>query len=497
MFQGTGSGVGKSFIAAAFCRILKRKGYRVAPFKAQNMALNSFVTVEGGEIGRAQALQAEAAGVEPSVYMNPVLLKASGEKGAQVILLGKVHSTMTAMDYYSFRDRAWEAVLLGWQKLSKNYDVIVIEGAGSPAEINLMDKEIVNMAVAKLTGASVILIGDIDRGGVFASLYGTVKLLEDDARYIKGFIINKFRGDVEILKPGNRLIEQKTGIPVLGVLPYISRTGLPEEDGLSLNYNFNGRIQKEEVKITVLRLPYISNFTDFDPFLFEPGVSLIYSLRAEDILNSDMVIIPGTKNTTRDLMYLKEHGIERVIRDAISKGISVIGICGGYQMMGSVIKDPGLVEGTEKEVRGLGILETETLFEEPKITSQVRAVVKDRAFPFDVDTQELRGYEIHMGRSIGKIGLFQVRRIPSDEMLEDGAKSGICWGTYLHGIFDNDRFRWALINHLREKRGLKPAENLIEYQQYINTAIDRFADTVMEYVDVDYILGLLETNSDR
>ncbi|RMG68705.1 MAG: cobyric acid synthase, partial [Nitrospirae bacterium] len=345
MFQGTGSGVGKSLIAAAFCRILKRRGYRVAPFKSQNMALNSFVTREGGEIGRAQALQAEAAGVEPTVYMNPVLLKASGQKGAQVIVLGRVHSTMSAKQYYSFKNEAWEAVKKAWSLLSSQYDVVVIEGAGSPAEINLMDKEIVNMAVARLTDARVFLIGDIDRGGVFASLYGTVRLLEEDSAFIKGFIINKFRGDLQILEPGNKLIEQKTGIPVVGVIPYLDRTGLPEEDGLSLNYGFNGASEKEMVKITVLRLPYISNFTDFDPFLCEPEVSLLYSLRAEDLLNSDMVIIPGTKNTTKDLLYLKEQGVDRVLKRAVRKGIPVVGVCGGYQMMGAVIRDPQLIEG--------------------------------------------------------------------------------------------------------------------------------------------------------
>ena len=491
MFQGTGSGVGKSLIAASFCRILKRRGYRVAPFKAQNMALNSFITREGGEIGRAQALQAEAAGVEPSVYMNPVLLKASGERGAQVILLGRVHSTMSARDYYSFRESAWEAVLQGWKQLSKDFDVIVIEGAGSPAEINLRDVEIVNMAVAKLTDASVILIGDIDRGGVFASLYGTVKLLEEDAQYIRGFIINKFRGDPEILKPGNRIIEQKTSIPVVGVVPYLERTGLPEEDGLSLGYGYNGKRQRENIRITVLRLPYISNFTDFDPLLLEPGVSLIYSLRAEDILSSDMVIIPGTKNTTKDLRYLREQEIDRVLQRAVKKGISVVGICGGYQMMGSVIKDPELVEGTEREIKGLGMLDIETVFENSKVTCQVRATQRKTNLPFEAEKHELRGYEIHMGRSTGDLGLFEVERLPGHEVVLDGSIKGECWGTYIHGIFDNDPFRWALINQLRLKRGLSETENLISYHQYRQEAIDRFTDRVSEHVDVDYILSQL------
>ncbi|NOX20193.1 MAG: cobyric acid synthase [Nitrospirae bacterium] len=491
MFQGTGSGVGKSFIVAALCKILKDMGYRVAPFKAQNMALNSYVTKDGGEIGRAQALQAEAAGLEPSVYMNPVLLKAEGEKGAQVILLGRVHSTMTAKNYYEFKDRAWQAVVEGWKKISSQYDVVVIEGAGSPAEINLMDKEIVNMAVARLTDAPVVLIGDIDRGGVFASLYGTVKLLGEDARFIKGFVINKFRGDIDILKPGNELIEQKTGIPVLGVLPYLKETGLPEEDGLSLS---NERIYgiNRSVKITVLRIPFISNFTDFDPFIAEPEVSLFYSLRSEDILSSDMVIVPGSKNTMKDLRFLKQQGIDETLRKAVKKGIPVVGICGGYQMLGQVIRDPELIEGTEKETRGIGLLETETVFERPKVTCQLKArMLEDGPFFSRVD-EELSGYEIHMGRSeIKGHGLFSIKRIPHGQELMDGTTNGLCWGTYIHGIFDNDALRWQIIQALRQRRGLPPTDRLTNYREYRLRALENWARIVRENIDMNYLLGLL------
>ncbi|HDH02016.1 MAG TPA: cobyric acid synthase, partial [Nitrospirae bacterium] len=367
MIQGTGSGVGKSFIVAGLCRIFRDMGIKVAPFKSQNMALNSFVTKEGGEIGRAQVLQAEAAGVEPSVYMNPILLKATGESGAQVILLGKVHSTMKAIDYYKFRKVAWEAVREAWERMSREYDLIVIEGAGSPAEINLVKEEIVNMAVARHTGSPVILVGDIDRGGVFASLYGTVALLDGDADYIKAFIINKFRGDMDILTPGNRLIEEKTGVPVIGVLPYVGDLGLHEEDGLAIE-RIRPSAGIKPIRITVLRLRYISNFTDFDPFLYEPDVELQYSLREEDILNSDLVIIPGSKNTVRDLLYLRQSGIEALLGNAVSKGIPLIGICGGYQMLGSVIRDPYGVESPEHEVKGLCFLDTETVLDTEKST---------------------------------------------------------------------------------------------------------------------------------
>lgn len=302
MIQGTGSGAGKSLIVAAFCRIFRDEGLRVAPFKAQNMALNSCITAEGGEIGRAQVLQAEAAGIPPTIDMNPVLLKASGDMGSQVIIQGRAHRHMSAREYYSFRATAWAAVEESYARLSKAFDLIVMEGAGSPAEINLMDVDIVNMAAARLAKAPVLLVGDIDKGGVFASLYGTVKLLGRDGRRIKGFIINKFRGDADILKPGLDMIEQKTGKPVIGVLPYVADLGLPEEDGLALK---NGSTSQGDgsIRIVVVRLKYIANFTDFDPFFCEPDVHLLYSTNPSDIENADMVIVPGSKNTVKDSFF--------------------------------------------------------------------------------------------------------------------------------------------------------------------------------------------------
>lgn len=489
MIQGTGSGVGKSFITAGLCRIFRDMGIKVAPFKSQNMALNSFVTKEGGEIGRAQVLQAEAAGVEPSVYMNPILLKATGESGAQVILLGKVHSTMKAIDYYKFRKVAWEAVREAWERMSREYDLIVIEGAGSPAEINLVKEEIVNMAVARHTGSPVILVGDIDRGGVFASLYGTVALLDGDADYIKAFIINKFRGDMDILRPGNSLIEEKTGVPVIGVLPYVGDLGLHEEDGLAIE-----RIRPSSgvrpIRITVLRLRYISNFTDFDPFLYEPDVELQYSLREEDILNSDLIIIPGSKNTVKDLLSLRQSGIEDILRKAVSKEIPLTGICGGYQMLGRVIRDPYGVESPEQEVEGLGFLDIETVLDTEKSTFQVMA--EGVGIPLiDQRLKGLRGYEIHVGRTPVTSGLFRIRRGGENRVIPDGASSGDVWGTYIHGIFDNDSFRRSLVNGLRIRKGLEPLDTIIEYSALRDKALDRWADLLRENLDMEFIKRLV------
>ena len=337
MIQGTGSGVGKSIIVAGLCRIFRDQGINVAPFKAQNMALNSFITTEGGEIGRAQAYQAEAARILPCVDMNPVLLKATGEACCQVILNGKVYANMRAHEYYGFRKGAWAAATKAYERLSKQYDLIVMEGAGSPAEINLSKDEIVNMSIARFASAPVLLVGDIDKGGVFASLYGTIALLDDDAELIKAFIINKFRGDLAILQPGLDMIREKTGRPVLGVIPYLGDLGLHEEDGIPverLGLLRGGVFSAAKIKIVVARIRYISNFTDFDPFLYEPDVELVYSVRDTDIEHADLVIIPGSKNTVQDLLFLRESGIEKSLKKAVEKGIPVIGICGGYQMIG-------------------------------------------------------------------------------------------------------------------------------------------------------------------
>jgi adenosylcobyric acid synthase len=501
MIQGTGSGAGKSLIAAAFCRIFSDDGLKVAPFKAQNMALNSCITVEGGEIGRAQVLQAEAARVVPVNDMNPVLLKASGDMGSQVIIHGKALRHMKAQEYYSFRATAWEAVTESYDRLSRSYDVIVLEGAGSPAEINLMDVDIVNMAAAKLAKAAVLLVGDIDKGGVFASLYGTVKLLGRDGRHIKAFIINKFRGDEEILKPGLDQITQMTGKPVIGVLPYVQNLGLPEEDGLALK---NGTSSQGDgtIKVVVVRLRYISNFTDFDPFFCEPDTHLLYSTNPSDIENADVVILPGSKNTVKDLLFLREKGLDRSITRAHSAGKQIIGICGGYQMLGRKIYDPNSVESIYREIDGLGLLDIDTTFDETKTTcwSEGEPVEGSLFADLVMETNGLKGYEIHMGSSTGSGGLFMIRRQASGNNAapgtlgpetRDGSWRANCWGTYLHGIFDNDRFRRRVLDDIRKQKGLGPLQSSTSYLGIRDTAIDRLASVVRDHVDIAFVRRLL------
>lgn len=494
MVQGTGSGTGKSLIVTALCRIFKDMGINVAPFKAQNMALNSFITKEGGEIGRAQALQAEAARIEPSIDMNPVLLKASGDAGCQVIIHGKLHSTMKATEYYEFKKTAWNAVKESFERLSQRFDLIVIEGAGSPAEINLMNVDIVNMSMARHAKAPVLLVGDINRGGVFASLYGTVKLLGHSSRFIKAFLINKFRGDIEILRPGLEMIKMKTGKPVIGVIPYIKDIRLSEEDGLCLHEGlYPSRSVPDSVKVVVVRIPYISNFTDFDPFIYEPDVELLYSINPSDIENADIVIVPGTKNTVKALHFLKEKQLDEVLKRAYKKGIPIIGICGGYQILGKRIYDHHGVESHQREIEGISLLNIETVFETKKITSQVEAEFNTSPFhPFTYSPAHffLRGYEIHMGVSRGEIGLLRIKRCGGEEIL-DGSINGNCWGTYLHGIFDSDEFRRALINAVRKNKGLDPLDIKVRYHEIKDRQIDYLADIIRKNVDMDFIKSII------
>ncbi|HTR44357.1 MAG TPA: cobyric acid synthase [Thermodesulfovibrionales bacterium] len=524
MIVGTGSGAGKSLIVAAFCRIFRDMGISVAPFKAQNMALNSSITTDGSEIGRAQALQAEAAGIAPTVDMNPILLKASGEKGSQVIIQGRVHSMMKAQEYYAFKKEAWKAVKESYGRLSRAYDLIVMEGAGSPAEINLMSVDIVNIAAAKHAKAPVLLVGDIDKGGVFASLYGTVKLLGRDSRHIKGYVINKFRGDLAILEPGLDMIREKTGKPVIGVLPYIHDMGLPEEDGLALQQHSKLSTQnsKQGIKVVIVKFQYISNFTDFDPFLCEPDVAIAYSSEPAEIENADLVIIPGSKNTVKDLLFLKKHGLDRSIRKAYEKGVQIVGTCGGYQMLGKKIYDPLGVESHHGEMDGLGILNIETTFDKEKTTCQVEAEItgtRDWGFeiseadtnpqhltpnpfidPQHLTSNALKGYEIHMGVSRGDIGLFRLKRLSShsalntqhSEPLLDGSMNRNCWGTYLHGIFENDSFRQAILNQIRERKGLAKVNTSQSYTGSKEKALNRLAGVVAHHIDMEFVKGILK-----
>ncbi|MHB8844984.1 MAG: cobyric acid synthase [Nitrospirota bacterium] len=500
MIQGTGSGAGKSLVAAAFCRIFSDQGIKVAPFKAQNMALNSAITAEGGEIGRAQALQARAARVDSLNDMNPVLLKVSGNGGSQVIINGKVHATMKAREYYAFRDQAWKAVTASYARLAEQHDLIVLEGAGSPAEINLLDVDIVNMAMAKHARAPVLLVADIDKGGVFASLYGTVKLLGRDSRQIKAFIINKFRGDKTILDPGLDMISAKTGKPVIGVLPYVPDLGLPEEDGLSLSQrdgHRRGNLRADAIKIVIVRLQYISNFTDFDPLALELDSEVVYSDSPSEIESADLVIVPGSKNTVTDLLLLKEKGLADAIRRAYDRGTEIIGICGGYQMLGKKIDDPHGAESDQKSIDGIGLLNISTLFGTEKKTCRVEARITG-ALPFagaSTASQTLQGYEIHMGTSSGDIGLFSVRSSQgngSEAEALDGSVNGNCWGTYLHGIFDNDLFRREIIDNLRRKKGLPPGTSGLRYREFQEQALDRLASVVREHVDMDFVREILK-----
>ena len=401
MLQGTSSHVGKSILTTALCRIFLQDGQRVVPFKAQNMALNSYVTADGLEMGRAQVAQAEAAGLLPMVDMNPVLLKPTGNACSQVILNGRPVGNMSAREYHKgYAIKAFDAVKEALSRLDKAYDTLVIEGAGSPAEINLKDHDIVNMRVAKHLGAPVLLVADIDRGGSLAALVGTLELLDEEERaHVKGLIINKFRGDVSLFTPAIDFLEEKTGKPVLGVIPYIGDLGIDDEDSVSLEEKGTGP-SSDKVNIAVVQVPKISNFTDFDSLSREKDAVLYYARRPEELDGADAVILPGSKNTTEDLLFLKEQGWDKALAAFMKKGKPVIGICGGYQMMGDAVVDPDGSESDLGSVEGLHILQGTTTFNREKLTFQVTAECQDLPFVGgSIDARNLTGYEIHMGRT--------------------------------------------------------------------------------------------------
>ena len=476
LILGTASHVGKSSVVTALCRILSRN-YRVAPFKAQNMSLNSWITKDGKEIGIAQAIQAKAAGAEPTADMNPVLLKPKGDRVSQVILLGEPYADKSAGQYYD-SIAEMHAVLKGaLDRLYNEYDILVMEGAGGAAEINLYERDIVNIGTARLTQAPIILVGDIERGGVFASLYGTVELLPDDVRKnVKGFIINKFRGDIEILNPGLKQLEEKTGIPVLGVLPYF-KLRIPSEDSVSLQDKEDKKCEECEknVEIAVIRLPRISNFTDFEPL--ERLAKIRYVDLDEELGNPDAIFIPGTKNTVNDLLDLKASGMEEKIRDFKGK-IPIFGICGGYQMLGKTIFDSGVENGVEAEFEGLGLLDVRTKFGAyEKRTVQVTKTV-NACGPIlsPIDGEEVKGYEIHMGITDS------CRCVFGDDGAIDG--DGLIIGTYLHGLFDNTNVRNALMQYLCGKKGLEyePEDPMTESNGY-----DELANIVEQNLDMKKI----------
>lgn len=472
------SNAGKSLLCAALCRIFRQDGLRAAPFKSQNMALNSFIAKDGGEMGRAQAVQAEAAGIAADVRMNPILLKPTTDVGSQVIVNGVPQGNMPAIEYFRRKREYVPAILEAYRSLAAEYDVIVIEGAGSPAEINLKQEDIVNMGLARLVDAPVLLVGDIDRGGVFAQLYGTVALLEEDERArLKGMVINKFRGNQAILEPGLAALERLCGVPVAGVVPYI-HADIDDEDSLTERFE-RGRVRKL-VDIAVIRLPRISNFTDFSPFERYGNVSLRYVDRAGDLYQPDLILLPGSKSTIADLLWLRQCGLEGAILKAVAAGTPVIGICGGLQMLGRSISDPDRVEaGETAQVRGMGLLELDTVFAGEKVRRQVKGAFAGTKGLLDrLNGLDYEGYEIHMGRS--------------GEELPPLVGGGAVYGSYIHGLFDAPGVADGVLRAICERRGLGfDALMAFDPEGYRQRQYDLLADSVRGGLDMDYVYRIV------
>lgn len=497
MVQGTGSHVGKSMLVTALCRIFRQQGYRVAPFKAQNMALNSFVTEEGGEMGRAQVVQAEAAGINPSVHMNPVLIKPQTDCGAQVIIHGKAVGTYSAVAYHRFKEKAFGAVKESYARLAGLYDLIVIEGAGSPAEVNLKKNDIVNMRIAGMARAPVLLVADIDRGGVFASLVGTMELLSPaEKKRVRGFVINKFRGDATLLASGLTFLRRKTGVKVVGVIPFFRDIVIPDEDSVSLEGRHRAGAAGA-VTIAVVKLPHISNFTDFQPLEGETDAAVRYVDRPRELSTCAAIIIPGSKNTIDDLSWLMKSGCGQEILRHRERGGIIVGICGGFQMLGKKIRDPYAVEGARREINGLGLLAMETRFLREKATFQVEAedVI---ASAVGRSRERLKGYEIHVGKTVfsNEKSRFLIRSRSGKKCLRhDGAvsRSGRIWGTYIHGIFDNDGFRRRFIEELKRDGHCTAAGSpVFQYEAFKEEQLNRLADLVRERLDMRYLEGLID-----
>ncbi len=479
MFVGTGSDVGKSIINAAFCRIFFQNGYRPAPFKAQNMSLNSYATPDGLEIGRAQAVQAEACGIECKVEMNPILLKPTSDKKSQVVLNGKPIGNQSASEYFlkTDRDMLFQQAITAYQSLAKTYNPIVIEGAGSISEVNLWDKDITNMRIALETNAATYLITDIDRGGIFGSVFGTIQLLPPNERkLIKGIIINKFRGDIKLFEEGKKILEQLTGIPVVGIIPYYRDIFIDDEDSVTLSKKRNS-INKNRVNIAVVLLKHMSNFTDFNILEQIPEVQLFYTHDEDDILNADIIIIPGSKNTIADLLHLRKSGLAKAILTAHKNGKSVYGICGGYQMIGIEINDPQHVEGDIESISGLGILPVKTTLTQEKTTEQCQ-------FRYLQGTDICRGYEIHMGDTITESS--SPVCIIGNKKHDGYFSNEKTWGTYIHGIFDNI----PVIHSIIKIRGDKEITtfNINEFREL---QYNKLADLVRNNSDMEYIYKTL------
>lgn len=493
MIQGTSSSVGKSVLAAAFCRIFYQEGYQISPFKAQNMALNSFVTATGGEMGRAQVVQAQAAGVDPEVRMNPILLKPSGPTGSQVVIMGQSQGNVTALRYHGeYQRMTWPFVKDALHGLLDEYEIVIIEGAGSPAEVNLKSNDIVNMRVAMEANSPVLLVADIDRGGALAAVVGTLELVEPEEReMIKGIIFNKFRGELALLQPALDFIEERTGIPVVGVVPYF-KIRIPDEDSVALDeVDEKPSVSlSERLDIAVVRFPYISNFTDFDALQDETDVSVRYVTEARNLGKPDLVILPGSKNTLADLRFLHESDLGEQIQKLCEQDVPLIGICGGYQMMGRSVMDPLHTESALEEMIGLGILPMVTEFYPQKHTVQSKGtILTDQGFFTACTGETVVGYEIHMGRSTMDEGQSPLFNLTSNGIsYPDGLLAGNAYGTYLHGIFDNDGLRTALLVWLWQRRDrVRPVEATLSQAALRESAFNELADLVRQNCDIDRI----------
>ena len=476
MVQGTMSGAGKSLLVAGLCRLFRQDGYRVAPFKSQNMALNSYITREGLEMGRAQVMQAEAAGIEPMVCMNPILLKPTSHVGSQVIVNGEVLGNMSAREYFAYKKKLIPDIVKAFRTLEKQADIIVIEGAGSPAEINLKENDIVNMGLAKLLDAPVLLIGDIDRGGVFAQLLGTLMLLEDEERArVKGLIINKFRGDISILEPGINMLEERGHVPVTGVVPYME---LSLEDEDSLTDRFANR-QEGPIDIAVIRYPRISNFTDFNAFEQHEAVTVRYVASAQELHHPDMIFLPGSKNTMGDLKWMRQNGLEASVK-RLAGEIPVFGVCGGYQMLGESIEDP---EQTEEggSMRGMELLPVRTVLQKNKKRCQTSGTLPPlQGCLSDLGGLSYHGYEIHMGKTFPE---------GKEAVVSDG---GNVYGSYVHGLFDSAAVAECMIQKLANDKGICIGQgSLQDYADYKQKQYDLLAETLRQYLDREAVYGML------
>lgn len=492
---GTGSDVGKSVVVTALCRIFSDLGMRVAPFKAQNMSNNSSVTINGGEMGRAQIAQAEAARVEPHVDMNPVLLKPTTDTGSQVVLHGRPIGNRNAREYFKNTDRLFTEALASLERLRSSHDLIIIEGAGSCAEVNLRGRDFVNFRTAHAAGAPVILVADIDRGGVFAQIIGTLEVLpSEDRRLIKGFIINRFRGDAALFSDGIRYIEKRTGLPVLGLIPFFHNIEIDSEDGLPLETAIDPPFgpRRDKINIAVLRLPHISNFTDFSPLSREPAVELHYLFKPRPLCGYQMVLLPGTKNTRGDMEWLRNSGWQGILLDFIERGGEIGGICGGYQMLGRVIRDPAGVEGFAGETEGLGLLNVETVLEREKILARSAGIWEENG-------ERVEGYEIHMGVTGRDPGLPAAIRVTerngsaTDDM--DGARTynGRVWGTYFHGLFDAPGFRRAFLRRLRpDLPPGRPGESTASSAAFRDHQYDLLAAHFLTHLDMDRLQEIIK-----